>query len=119
MTEQLTPRDPADESEMASTVLHRENPDAGRLYFEAKAAFREMLDSSDRPWQDAIMMLYDTARHRRAIVLEAELDLHHAALMRSAKHQDISDQWTDHADAMDRIKANPLMDDYYERGELL
>lgn len=111
MTEQLTPRDPADESEMASTML----PYAA--YFDARIAIQHLLDVDPKGWENLLVAIRRIARTREATVIEAELENCRAALTRSATQQDIANQWTDHADAMDRIRDYNAT--HNEQGELV
>lgn len=84
------------------TILHREDPSMS--YFDARRAIERLLDVDPKGWENVFVMLRRIASDRKAVVMEAELATLRPSTDRAATQQSIADQWTDHADAMDRIR---------------
>ena len=86
------------------TILHRDPDAPSTAYFDARRAIEHLLDVDPSGWENLFIALRRIAADRKAAVIEAELSATRSGLDRAARQQAIADQWTDHADALDRIR---------------
>ncbi|MDQ6720112.1 MAG: hypothetical protein M3003_04870 [Candidatus Dormibacteraeota bacterium] len=90
-----------------NTVLADPKERTAHAYFEASVAVNELLDVSERGWDDLMVLIRQTAKKRRAMVMEDALEVVRPVLTRASNQQDTSDKWTGKPAPEDReIDAN-------------